>query len=381
MFDKWQVRFYSKFKPIHFFPENTLAAKPYFIEFASLNLQVLRDGYFTPFIVRRRFNMLSKIIENWKPDIIIGDGHLLAHSLGRRHNLPVVQFTRYAVFPDKPNLIWWKPKSDVLNSPPAIQAFDELYDQLHEQPVREASELLRGDAYLIPGTAELEPIETTRRHLFYGYHINSVWDTRLVQVDKKDRLKKIYITIGGGANRSHLAEYYNFLLSALQNINAQLIVSDPYQHLSSMNIGKDLKNISIFKWIESSTVFPFLNLIIHHGGYSTTCEALWWGIPSIVIPSHTEQEGNGRRLEMLNAGQVLLLSDPPYIPIRYKSYYGRFALLGGFDFSLKQENLIAAVNTILQQDGYQQSATHQGSPLHVNFDLEKIEQFINSTIK
>lgn len=374
--EKFYVALRARIKPIHFFPEKKLVKQPYFWEFNSLNFQVLRDGYFTSQIVYNRFYKLSQIVNNWKPNLIIGDGHLMAYFLGKKFGIPVLQLMRYAVFPDNENLIWWKNIPESLISPPSTKAFLELCLSLNLEPDLVANKYLAGDGYLFPGTPDIEPIQTQKSHLFFGYFVESNWDGRLLNIDKKKRLKKIYITIGGGAQRSHVSEYYHFLIEALKDLKVQLIISDPFEILTSTFNRITYPNVSIYKWIESATVAPYLDLVIHHGGYGTTLESLWWGVPSVIIPFHSEQEGNGRRLEFLKAGKVLQIAREPYLPVKFHTYYGEATMLGGFDFCLDRSEFISIIKKILTKTEFRENAKIQSQQLRSLFNPVSILDFI-----
>ena len=197
----------------------------------------------------------------------------------------------------------------------------------------------------------------------------------MLDIDTKKRQRKIYITIGGGSRRSHISEYYKVLLSAVKDLDAQIVFSDPFDVLYRKYNKQEFPNISVFKWIDSSTIFPYLNLVIHHGGYNTVLESLWWGVPSLIIPSHTEQEGNGRRLQLLKVGKIIPISKEPYQEIIFDSYFGKFSMFGGFQFSLTPELVRSTINEILDKKEYTKSAILQGSKLKLQFDPDNILDF------
>ena len=373
--EEWIYRLRKVFKPVHFRPQRKLPSEPYFWEFNSLNFQIYRDGYFTPASVWDRFRKLVKIINKWRPDVIVGDGHLLTFFLGKYCKIPVIQIVRYAVFPENQNFIWWKKRSNYRGSPPSSLAFKSLFEKVGENFASEANEFLQGDAYLIPGTPEIEPIVTKKSHLFFGYHIESNWDSRLLDIDTKKRQRKIYITIGGGSRRSHISEYYKVLIGTVKDLDAQIVFSDPHAVLHQKYNKQEYPNISVFKWIDSSTIFPYLNLVIHHGGYNTVLESLWWGVPSVIIPSHTEQEGNGRRLQLLKVGKIIPISNEPYQEIIFDSYYGKSSMFGGFEFNLTPELVISTIHEMLYKAEYTKSALIQSSKLKLQFNPDKILHF------
>ncbi|MFZ0388875.1 MAG: glycosyltransferase [Calditrichia bacterium] len=378
--EKWEIFLKSKISPIHPIPEDPSKNNPFFWEFNSLNYQVLRDGYFTSGITERRFRQLKKIVEEFKPDIMINDGHLLAYFLRRFFQIPLVQIVRFAVFPENPQLLWWKTPPEGLQPPGAMAAFQGLFRQIKESPAEEACCLLKGDGYLIPADGEVEPVQTNAPHLFLGYHVDSDWDPRLLDVDTKPRLKKVFVTIGAGAQRNRVASFYQFLVNTLKDESLQVIFSDPFQVLSQDFQKQKYPQISVYKWIESSTVFPYLHLVIHHGGYSTTLEALWWGVPSLVLPFHSEQEGNGRRLQRLNAGEIVNVANTPYDPVWFRSSFGRYSLMGGFDFALTEDKLKDKIHQILSDNTYKNKAEEQSKKLKSQFNPAKIGSFIGQFV-
>jgi len=379
-FDQYLVKIIAKIKPIHNYPINHLNTKPFFWEFAGCDYQVLRDGFFTDQITRRRFNKISSVINKWKPDLIIGDGHLLSYFLGSFFQIPTIQIVRYAIFPENTKFLWWKNKQEMLRMPQTLPAFRPLFDLIKQTPFEGGCKVFTGNAYLIPGTPNIEPIDTNKPHLFYGYHVDSVWDERLIKIDKKKRFKKIFITIGGGAQRSNVEKFYKFLLQSIKKLDVHVIFSDPFEILKGELKKENYPNISVFKWIETSTVFPYLDLIIHHGGYSTTMEALWWGIPSIIIPFHSEQEGNGRRIEKLKAGKVLLPSHPPYHKIDFKSRYGLYNMMAGFDFDLTENELIQTIEKISNSKDYKKSVMEQSDSLKSTYNPHAINDFVTKQV-
>jgi rhamnosyltransferase subunit B len=52
-------------------------------------------------------------------------------------------------------------------------------------------------------------------------------------------------------------------------------------------------------------VFPYAHLLVHHGGLSTTAQALFAGRPQLVVPFAHDQFDNGARINRLGAGLSL----------------------------------------------------------------------------
>jgi MGT family glycosyltransferase len=69
------------------------------------------------------------------------------------------------------------------------------------------------------------------------------------------------------------------------------------------------KNLRIEKYVPNELIVPKVDLVVHHGGFSTTLDCLVNGIPSIVIPFEGDQNENGRRVSYLKAGYRMRYKD------------------------------------------------------------------------
>lgn len=368
----------SKVSPIHFYPVRRLEEKPYFWEFASLNYQVLRDGYFHRSIIARRLKKIARIISKWKPDVLIGDGHLLAYFVGKIRSIPTIQIVRYFVFPESPNFVWWKEVSSDLIRPHTKPMFADLFEEYGLEAAEEASHYLTGDAYLIPGTHEIEPILTDSPHMFYGYPFDKDDSDAFVSRRNQSNTPQIFVTIGGGAHRTRLDLLYESIYSALIKSSYRVIISDPLDLLAGKPLREGMK---VQRWINSSAIYPNTDLVIHHGGYATTLESLRWGIPAVIIPSHSEQEGNGRRIESLNAGKILLGAELPYESVDFLFHSGEFNMLGGFRFSLTGDLILSIIEQTLRDANLKDSAVRQSESLRTAYNSEEIVEFVREVSK
>lgn len=68
-------------------------------------------------------------------------------------------------------------------------------------------------------------------------------------------------------------------------------------------------NLRIEKYIPNALIVPKVDLVVHHGGFSTTLDCFMNGTPSIVIPFEGDQNENGRRVSYLKAGYRLRYRD------------------------------------------------------------------------
>ena len=94
------------------------------------------------------------------------------------------------------------------------------------------------------------------------------------------------------------------------------------------------------------------DLIVFHGGYGTLMEAVSCGKPSIIIPFHTEQEGNGRRLEKLGCSILMKMSSASYRQIENKWKFGGYTYLIQDSYDIRPEVLYEKCYEILNNKKY-----------------------------
>lgn len=64
-------------------------------------------------------------------------------------------------------------------------------------------------------------------------------------------------------------------------------------------------NVFIDSWFPQPSVVAQASLFIHHGGNNSFCEALYFGVPSLVMPYCWDGHDNARRAEETGVGRML----------------------------------------------------------------------------
>lgn len=64
-------------------------------------------------------------------------------------------------------------------------------------------------------------------------------------------------------------------------------------------------NVFIDSWFPQPSVVEQSSLFIHHGGNNSFCEALYYGVPSLVMPYCWDGHDNARRAEETGVGRML----------------------------------------------------------------------------
>jgi len=321
---------------------------PLFTEISGLDFQVIRDGLVNETIVKKILAQYVQIVENFNPNLLVGDTNLLVWILSKKVDIPVVQIVRYASHPATAKFIWWKNEPEGLIPPNSSALFNPLLKQMGIRPLKRAEDLLQGDLYIVPSIPEIEPIPMDGKTVHVGELTISKRDVKIPswfqEIDSHQPL--IYVTIGGGAGPVGNKLFFSTIVEAFANKEIQVIVSTSSK-FNPRDFPNLPKNIRFLKWVPGKLLISRADLVIFHGGYGTMMESIACGKPTITIPFHSEQEGNGRRLEQLGCGLVVNLSRENYKRIEGKWKYGTYSFLVQYRYDLTAEELIREVNKIL----------------------------------
>jgi UDP:flavonoid glycosyltransferase YjiC (YdhE family) len=328
-----------------------------FTGFSTMDYQVVRDGLIDERILEHTLRQYLEAMHRFKPDLVIGDTNLMARIVAIKTILPIVQVVRYATHPDTDNIIWWDNKSDMMEPPDSLQLFDPWFKKKGLDSITKVGDLLRGDLYLVPSIPELEPTPPDAQTMHVGQlsiaaHNESIpgW---LQEINNS--LPLIYVTIGGGAGQVGNKLFFQTVIEAFKDKPVRVIVStsDRFNKHDFPNLPN---NILMFPWVPGKHVISKADLVIFHGGYGSMMECVSYGKPSIVVPFHTEQEGNGRRLEQLGCSLVLKLSheQPKHIEGKWK--YGKFTFSVQNRYDLTAEELFGSAHKVLYDIKYRNNA-------------------------
>ncbi len=321
---------------------------PVFYDFYSLAYQIPRDFYLTPRLVRYRLNKLSRLVRETQPDAIIGDTHFLAYALAKKHNLPVIQITRQVGFPPQPRFLWWREQVADVSAPDALAPFRPLIDHLKLPGIEKIEDLLRGDRYLIPSIREMEPVDADPEKVFYSGPLVEMEraNQNIPFLSENNEYPKIFITVGGGASRGRMAEFFDKLIAIFHQSDYRVLVStgntvpaEKYKNRSG--------NIHFENWVHGVSAIRSSDLVIFHGGYATMMEVLQLGKPALVLPSHTEQEGNGQRLKSVGCGRLARIYREPLEALTFEWPYGTYQMKAAFEFDLNRDEILHHVHELI----------------------------------
>ena len=329
---------------------------PLYLGISGLDYQVIRDGLVSEQSIRNILERYRSVVKTFKPDVLVGDTNFLVWMLSQDIGVPVVQIVRYASHPLTAKLIWWENIPKDVVPPNLLTLFNPILENAGLQHIEKIEDLFRGNFYIVPSIPDIEPICSDRTEHVGGLLVSGNGQTEGSWSEwLNGSMEVIYVTIGGGAGPVGNKLFFSSIIEAFADYPAKIIVSTGGK-FNAANCGAIPSNIRFFDWVPGRQVMSKANLVIFHGGHATMMETIAAGKPSIIIPFHTEQEGNGRRLEQLGCGCVLKLSNEPFEQVNAKCPFGEYSYIVQRRYDLTSSELISTVNKTLQDSGYSTKA-------------------------
>jgi UDP:flavonoid glycosyltransferase YjiC (YdhE family) len=349
-----------------------------YVLFDGLEFQLLRDGIHNSKMLRSWLDIHLKYSRQDKPDLIIGDNHFLASMLGKLLQIPVIQIIRYINQPATQSVIWWKDFEGEIIPPYVTPLINKVLVNIKLPEIGDIRDLLQGDLYLIPSIPEIEPVDLN----IPGTHFIGplLWDWGVngenleYYVDFPQHQPLIYVTFGGGA-RGVSGGYLRESLAMISgDIEANFIVADPYYQ--EQDIQRYPPNMKFYSWVLGRKIIEQSQLVLFHGGYSTFMEVLAAGKPGLVIPFHSEQEGNGRRLKEIGCGDFILPYDEQALQtVRKKFGNKKYQYKSSEKLVIEPSHLLNVLKQLLDDREMRFSCSNMKEKLHT-YQPEMILEYL-----
>jgi uncharacterized protein (TIGR00661 family) len=239
-----------------------------------------------------------KLIEEYKPDLIITDLSPHTHIAGKYLKIPVLSLTQSCLHPDGLSLHGEVPR----NLPRVTPIFNQILNRLGLETIKCMEELCVGDKTIVPSFPEIDPIENKSIEYIGPIHSN------FLHYESKQILSKNYILVYPGRLRDSTGDtgikIVEKIISASRQLPHQKFILATNESLKQ-NFSKIPKNIEV---IPSFDTYMLKNasLFIHHGGHGSCLSSIVCEVPSLVIPTHSERYFNAKRLNQLGVGDYLL---------------------------------------------------------------------------
>ncbi len=286
--------------------------KPSYLPFADVErVFAVAAMYHRSDRVRQRVAADTRLIETYRPTLVVIDMCPTAALAARARGVPVVSLADADFVTERPN--GWMPWStvaprDLLPHPPSLPVWDGVSRELGLGPVDRAEHLLWGDVTLVSSLPGLEPLDGPP-HRGELHYVGPMYWNPVGAADASAPLPagapRVYITIGSGGSVGRPA--MQSLLDACADQPWSVYVSGGLALESGLKVPD---NVTMAGFTGLDAPLAWADVVVSHGGSATVLATLTHGKPSVVMPFMSEQEMNGRQLvEGTGTGLLLRTSE------------------------------------------------------------------------
>ena len=279
-------------------------------------------------------DMVCREMERLKPDCIVADSMAVwGKAVAKKLGIPFVSSTTTFAFNRHSAKIMKQSFRELVAMILAMPKIQKDLKRLQQKgyPFGNILEIISNDDFtdtIVYTSPEFQPFSETfsDKFAFVGPSVRPA-ETVL----EKTWPKRIYISMGT-VNNDMLPLYQN-CIEALKDTGCQIILSVGSQ-VEIEAFGVLPENVEVYTSVDQIAVLEQTDVFLTHCGMNSVSEALYFGVPLLMLPKTKEQEGVAERVRQLGAG--ILLEDTSPAAIRQ----GAESLLED-SFCRKQAEIIA----------------------------------------
>lgn len=260
--------------------------------FPGLN-QLSNEGERIRFVIERVFAgacaqatamQLADTFARWRPDLLLHEPSefggplaaeaagvpVISHGIGRPANaFGAADLTAAALAPLRRRLSLPRVRHPGLYLDPCLPSFhtDPLPDGMRVLPIRPEA---------VPGGDAPSPWKGARQRPF------------------------IYLTMGTTIARERILRS---ALAGLSGLGGSIVATLGSANVAALDEGRP--NVRLLDFVPDGVVLPEADLVVCHGGWSSTVAALAHGLPLVLLPVGSDQPWNAERCRALGVGRVL----------------------------------------------------------------------------
>jgi EryCIII-like glycosyltransferase len=241
------------------------------------------------------------VLESARPDVVVADQLPQVVPVVRAAGVPLCQITHGPLFPGHgPWPHWVDRRPEELRYPPAFAQINEVLAGAGLPPT-DADDALSGELLVAPTPEELGTgpgaLHVDAGDGLPGGHARPRFARRAQ--------RPLVAISPGPALFTLLPE----LVRAVELAAGDAVVLDA--------AGSDLGDgVQVHGPVDIAAAFAQVDAVLHQGGSGTAAACLVAGIGSVVVPTYTEQEFNGRALAAAGAGVVVPMREAPLEPMQ-----------------------------------------------------------------
>ena len=250
-------------------------------------------------------DMVCREMERLNPDCIVADsmavwGKAVAQKLG----IPFVSSTTTFAFNQHSAKVMkqsFRELVTMLLAMPKIQK-DVKRLQTKGYPVKNILDIIGNDdstETIVYTSPEFQPFSETfsEKYAFVGPSVRPAQ-----QPVEKLQKKLIYVSMGT-VNNEMLPLYRN-CIEGLKDTGHQVILSVGNQ-VEISAFGNLPENVAVYPFVDQIAVLQQADVFLTHCGMNCVSEALYYGVPLLMLPKTKEQSGVAERVRQLGAGMLL----------------------------------------------------------------------------
>jgi UDP:flavonoid glycosyltransferase YjiC (YdhE family) len=266
---------------------------PVLSTFAELDLDTANHrmlvDYFGALDTRAALPALNRLVESWRPDVIVRESWEFASTIaGELHGVPVARVGLSLGSIEEATDALLPPVLDPIRAEAGL-------------PPDPAGRALRDTPYLTMVPEELD--DAPRAAQRFGQTppppAEHPWpgDEPLVYVS--------FGSVAAGAHLPYFPALYRQAIDALSALPARILmtVGEDRDHDA---LGPLPANVRVERWVPQDAVLASAQAVVTHGGYGSTLGALAHGVPSVVLPLFSlDQWANAAAVARSGAGIAL----------------------------------------------------------------------------
>ena len=253
--------------------------------------------------------VVCRHMEKLRPDCIVADSMAVwGKAIALKLKIPFVSSTTTFAFNQHSAKLMKQSPGQLFSLLFSMPKISKCIKRFQEKgyPINSVLDIIQNDDNthtIIYTSPEFQPCSETFSHkyAFVGPSIRPV-ETEF----EKNREKLIYFSMGTVNNA--MLPLYKRCIEALRDTPYQLVISVGSQ-VKLTDFGKLPGNIQVFPSVDQIAVLEKADAFLTHCGMNSASEALYFGIPLIMLPQTPEQGAVAERAAQLGAGLKLTKTD------------------------------------------------------------------------
>lgn len=258
-------------------------------------------------------DMVCREMEALRPDCIVADSMAVwGKAVAKKLGIPFVSSTTTFAFNKHSAKIMKQSFGELISMLLAMPKIQKDVKRLQAKgyPVKNVLEMISNDDAtdtIVYTSPEFQPCSETfsDKYAFVGPSVRPAESS----VEKR-REWLVYISMGT-VNNAMLPLYKN-CIQALGDTEYQVILSVGSQVDRSV-FGILPENLEVYPSVDQIAVLQKADVFLTHCGMNSVSEALYFGVPLLMLPKTKEQEGVAERVRQLGAGILLEDTSPEKI--------------------------------------------------------------------